>query len=284
MKRFGMILLACSLLASSMESCKQVTPKEEGFKISNSGDYRGVDSLPLLTGINFYMPGMSYIVTMPTVMQHVVWSETSEGNKEDESIIINCMGGSGFKVDVGLNYRISQGKASKVYLKYKSDNLETITSTYLRNIVRGSMQDISGHLTVDSVLNNLPAFEQAVRASLITKFTKEGFSMEGFNILAMPKPVDPNLANAINAKIIAKQESETAKQQLQITIAEANKKIEAANGESKSMLITSQAEAEANKLRESTLSDNLIKQQWISKWDGKLPIYGVAPTMFKEVK
>lgn len=278
-----LIKLSSAILLLS--ACTQITPTEEGFKISNSGDYRGIDSLPLLTGVNFYMPGVSYIVTMPTTMQHVVWSESKEEGKDvDQSIVINCMGGSGFKVDVGLNYRISSGKASRVYLKYKSSDLDKITDTYLRNIVRGSMQDISGHITVDSILNNLPAFENGVRISLTTKFLKEGFSMEGFNILAMPKPVDPNLANAINQKIIAKQNSETAKQQLQITIAEANKKVAAARGDSLSAVITAGGEATANKLKQATLTEFLLRQQMLSVWDGKLPVYGAIPTMFKDVK
>lgn len=281
MKKLFIITIAVLFITS----CKQVTPQEEGFKISNSGDYRGIDSLPVLTGVNWYMPGFSYIVKLPTTMQHVVWSETaSEGNNVDESIIINCMGGSGFKVDVGLNYRIMPGKGSKVYLKYKSDDLESITNTYLRNIVRGSMQDISGHITVDSILNNLPNYEQSVRTSLTNKFAKEGFILEGYNILSMPKPVDPNLATAINNKIIAKQNSETAKQQLQITIAEANKKVAAARGDSLSAVITAGGEATANKLKQATLTELLLRQQMLNTWDGKLPVYGAIPTMFKDVK
>ncbi len=282
MRKLALVAGICILLASS---CTRVTPTEEGFKISNSGDYRGIDSLPLLTGVNWYMPGFSYIVTLPTIMQHVVWSEAkNEGSEPDQEIVINCMGGSGFKVDVGLNYRIAPGKASKIYLKYKSDDLSTITNTYLRNIVRGAMQDISGHITVDSILNNLPAYEASVRSRLVDKFLKEGFLMDGYNILSMPRPVDPNLATAINQKIIAKQNSETAKQQLQITIAEANKKIAEAKGDSASLVTNAAGEAKANQLRQATLTENLLRQQMLDKWDGKLPVYGTIPTMFKDVK
>ena len=280
-----LLFISMALLALLTTSCKRVTPTEEGFKISNSGDYRGVDSLPLLTGWNWYMPGASYIVTLPATMQHVVWSESKEEGKEvDQSITINCMGGSGFRVDVGLNYRITPGKSSKIYLKYKSDDLENITDTYLRNIVRGSMQDVSGHITVDSILNNLPMYEQTVRQSLIDKFKKEGFIMEGFNILAMPKPVDPNLATAINQKIIAKQNAETAIQQLQITRAEANKQVASAKGDSAALVTTAAGEAKANQLRQASLTENILRQQMLDKWDGKLPVYGAIPTMFKDVR
>ncbi len=181
MKQFKYLVLGITMLF--MSSCMTlITPQEEGFKVSNSGDYRGVDSLPLLTGYNAYMPGFTYLVSMPTTMQHVVWTESkTEGSDENQEIVINCMGGSGFKVDAGLNFRIEPGKAFKIYKKYKTDDLDKIADTYLRNIVRGTMQDISGYMTVDSMLNTLPAYENNVRAVLTTRFSKEGFILDNFN-------------------------------------------------------------------------------------------------------
>lgn len=221
------------IIAFTNTSCTRINPTEAGFKINNSGDYRGIDSLPLLTGWQWFMPTKTYIVTIPTAMQHVVWSEgQQEGSNPGEQIVINCMGGSGFNVDIGVNYRVMPDKASKIYLKYKMDDLNQITQTFLRNIVRGSMQDISGHMTVDSMLNNLPSYEQSVRDDLTKRFLREGFILDGFNILAMPRPVDPLLAKAINQKIIAKQNAETSKQQLEQSIAEANKKVATARGDS----------------------------------------------------
>jgi hypothetical protein len=31
-------------------------------------------------------------------------------------------------------------------------------------------------------------------------------------------------------------------------------------------------------------SDKGLKQQWIDKWDGKLPVYGSLPTLFKGIE
>src|ERR1700733_12400360 len=129
--------------------CNRVNPTEVGFKISNSGDYRGIDSLPVITGWNFVMPFFSYVVKLPTTQQHVVWSSSlEEGTPSNEEITVSCLGGAGFKMDVGMNYRVDPNKASRIYLKYRTDNLDRITSTYLRNVVRGAMQDLSGTMTV----------------------------------------------------------------------------------------------------------------------------------------
>lgn len=270
MKKVLMLLVAVMAFAS----CTRITPTEVGFKINNSGDYRGIDSLPLLTGWQWYTPGFSYVVTLPTTQQHVVWSEgADEGSKPNEHITVACLGGAGFKVDVGLNYRVQPNKASKIYLKYKTDNLESITQTYLRNVVRGSMQDVSGLITVDSILNNLPGYEAEVRARVSKKFETEGFIVDNFSILKQPTPTDANLAAAIAAKIKAKQDAETSKMQLQSSIAESNKRIAEARGDSASRVINALAEAKEitvkqEALRQSPQYIELVKAQ---KWNGVLP-------------
>lgn len=268
MKKQGILIGVALLIVFAIFSGTNVSPTEEGFKISNSGDYRGIDSLPLITGFNWRIPFFTSIIKIPTTMQHVVWSETAtEGSTVDQAIVINCMGGSGFKVDVGLNYRVWAGKGSKVYLKYKTDDLSQITDTYLRNIVRGAMQDVSGHITVDSMLNNLPAYESSVRLSLFAKFKSEGFSLEGFNIISQPKPVDPLLAAAINKKIIAKQDAETAKMQLQITIANNNKRIADAKADSITVVARAGGDAKAYELQQRNLTPMIIEKMRIEAWE-----------------
>ena len=277
---------ALSLMLSTTSCVTRISPTEAGFTINNSGDYRGIDSLPLLTGWQFYTPGFTYVVTLPTTQQHVVWSEDEgEGSKPNEHITVACQGGAGFKIDVGLNYRVNPSKASKIYLKYRTDDLESITQTYLRNVVRGSMQDVSGTLTVDSVLNNLPAFEQAIRTKITDRFEKEGFMLDNFSILKQPTPTDANLQAAINAKIKAKQDAETTKMQLQQSIAQANKDIAKAKGDSAVAVIRAQGEAEAVKKIQQVLSPTYVEYIKASRWNGVQPsVVGGGSGMILQLK
>lgn len=273
MKKFTILSLVALISASIyLQGCTRVGPTEAGFAISNSGSYRGIDSLPLVTGWQFYLPFSTQIITIPTTQQHVVWSKGgNEGKETEQQINVSCMGGAGFGIDVGLNYRVDPTKASKIYLKYRTDDLEKITDTYLRNIVRGAMQDISGHLTVDSVLNNLPGFEHAIAANLTKKLAPEGFMVDNFSIINKPVPSDPQLAGAINNKIKAKQDAETSKMQLQISIAEANKRVAEARGDSASAVIKASGQAEAIKKLQSQLTPEYVEYTKIQKWDGALP-------------
>jgi regulator of protease activity HflC (stomatin/prohibitin superfamily) len=279
--------IAFLFLLTMVIGCHRVSPTEVGFKINNSGDYRGVDSLPVITGYNFVMPGFAYIVKIPTTQQHVVWNEEGgEGAAQGQQITISCQGGAGFKMDVGFNYRVDPNKASKIYLKYRTDDLDRITSTYLRNVVRGTMQDLSGTMTVDSILNNLPYYEHAVAQALTDRLAKEGFIVDNFNITKQPMPSDSNLAASINAKIKAKQDAETSKMQLQQSVAEANKRVAEARGDSASKVINALADAEVIKVKTATLNNSpqyieLIKAE---KWDGKLPTYTGGGTALFNIK
>ncbi len=257
-------------------SCHRIAPTEVGFRISNSGDYRGIDSLPTVHGYVFTWPFVQYIVTLPTTQNHVVWSEApAEGEAPGQQITVACLGGASFNMDIGFNYRVDPFKASKIYLKYKTDDLKRITATYLRNVVRGAMQDLSGTMTVDSILNNLPFYEHTVAENLKEKLAPEGFIVDNFNITHAPTPTDANLAKAISDKIAAKQAAETSKTQLQQSIAESNKKIATARGDSAAKVINALADAEVIKVKTQSLSASpqyieLIKAE---SWDGHLPTY-----------
>jgi len=53
--------------------------------------------------------------------------------------------------------------------------------------------------------------------------------------------------------------------------ADAQKKIADAIGKAESLIIVARAEAEANRVRQASLTRNLLMQQWIEKWNGTQP-------------
>ena len=266
------VMALCMLFVMFLASCTQVDSTEAGFVIKKSGSYRGIDSLPLVTGINWYFPPLESIITIPTTQNHIVWSEgADEGSSPNQQMVVPCLGGAGFKIDVGFNYQVNANKASKIYLKYRTANLQNITDTYLRNVVRGSMNEVSSTLTVDSVLNNVSAFEGACRERIRKTLEPEGFIVNNFYFIHAPVPSDPNLAASINAKIKAKQDASTSISQLQISIAEANKEVAKARGDSTVKVMNAQAESEAVKKIQTVLSQTYVDYIKAQRWNGKLP-------------
>ncbi len=237
----------------------RVAPTDIGYKISNSGDYRGIDSLPTAKGWVFYMPGASSIIKLDGTMQHVVWSkDKTEGSDENQQVTIACKGGAGFDIDVSINYRINPIRGDKVYLKYKTTDLEKISGTYLRSIVRGSMQDVSGIISVDSILNNLPRYEHTVQDTIAKRFAREGFLLDNFNILKQPDCTDHAIEQSIKNKLLAKANAETTQTELAKSTAEAKKKIATAKGDSASRVIAAAGEAEAVKKIQTVLTPTYV--------------------------
>lgn len=270
-------IIAFLFMCVILSTCTLVHPTEAGFKISKAGSYRGVENLPLVTGYNFYLPWATEIKTIPTTMQHVVWADgKEEGDKTDQAVSISCMGGAGFRVDVGLNYHVNASMAPRIYLKWKETDLEDITSKYIRNVTRGAMQDISGTITVDSVLNNLPGFEHAVRIALSDTLAAQGFIVDNFSILKQPEPTDDGLKKSIAAKITARQNAERVRMELQSSEAEANKKIATARGDSASYVIEQAGKAEGIRVMQAQLTPTYVEYvKWSNAGDNvpRVPQY-----------
>jgi membrane protease subunit (stomatin/prohibitin family) len=121
------------------------------------------------------------------------------------------------------------------------------------------------------MLSNLPLYEQTVRQDLDVKFKKEGFILDGFNIISLPRPVDNQLASAINNKIIAKQNAETSKQQLEISVNEALKKAANARGDSAESVIRAAGEALAIQKLQMQVTPLYIDYIRAQSWNGVYP-------------
>jgi hypothetical protein len=64
---------------------------------------------------------------------------------------------------------------------------------------------------------------------------------------------------------------------------EVENQLKTAEASAKIKVVDAQADADANRIRQQTLTPMLIQQQFIDKWDGKTPLYGSAPTLFKNL-
>lgn len=271
----GLIVFLLSMVLFS--TCTLVGPKEAGFKVRKGGNYRGVSNIPLVTGYNFYVPGVETIEKVPTTMYHIVWSDDKqEGDAIDQSITIFCNGGAGFHVNVGLNVSVIPTEAPRMWIRWGTLDVDAIMKTYIRNIVRGNMQRVSSTMSVDSILNNFSTLEAACSDVVRDSLRVYGFNMNGFNILSKPVASNPDLEKAIDAKIVAKQLAEKTVMELQTNIAESNKKVATARGDSASAVIEALGKAEAIKALQAQLSPTYVEYiKWLNAGDAvpRVPQY-----------
>ncbi len=265
------LLLLLSVFTIVISSCTRIGVGNVGLKVNQSGDDRGVNAMKYVTGWVFYNPFASDVVEFPTYMQHVEYDEFK----------INANGGSQFDIKPYINYVVNASKADSIYMEFKTTDLEEISTKYIRNAVYQSFTDITGKYTPDALLKNREAYEKAIFDNLQKHLLTKGFILQQVTSNLAPPAT---LVAAIDAKNKSEQDAQAIQLQVAQSIAQANKDIAKARGDSASMVISAAGEAKANQLRQATLTENLLRQQMLEKWDGALPVYGQIPTMFKDVK
>ena len=254
-------------------SCERIDAGHVGVKVNLYGSQKGVDGITEVTGMVFYNPLTSKIYEFPTFVQHKEYTQ-------EESFTINSKDGSEFQVSPIVNYQVISDKVPFIFAKYRR-NLGQIENGFLKTAVYDAFRIATNGYTADSLISNREGFELKVRSILEKQLNEEGFMIQQFTSnLEYPK----TFVDAINAKNNAVQQA--LKAQNDVKTAEANAKIKVANaeGNAKALITKAKAESEAYRLKQQTLTTLLIQQQFIEKWDGKLPVYGEVPQLFKGIQ
>src|SRR5271170_4861926 len=250
-----------------------------GVEINLAGSQRGASEIPVRTGWVVYSPLRTQIIEFPTYVQTVKWTrDTAEGHPINEEMGFNSKEGMEILVDVSLSYAIDPIKAPDFYVKYRLSDLELFTHGILRDIVRNSLNEVASTYVVEDIYGEKKAdFLGKVESQIQEKVSNVGVGIQQFGFIGAPR-VPAVIATAITAKAQAIQESERAKNELFTTQAEAAKKIAEAEGDAKSAVTRAQGEADANRIRQTSITPQLLElrrlenqRAYVDKWNGQLP-------------
>jgi regulator of protease activity HflC (stomatin/prohibitin superfamily) len=264
MKKILVIVGVVLLFLTMFNSCDVINAGHVGVKVDMYGSGKGVQNVTACTGWVFYNPITTKVYEFPTYIQHKEYKKTEDG---DNSFTVNTKDGSEFRVSPILNYSVNPDKAPSIFAKYRR-TLPELEEGFLKTAIYDAFRLATNNYTAEELISNRAAFEVKVRGLLESQITKEGFIVNQFTSnLEYPK----SFKNAINAKNNAVQAALTAENQVKTAEAQAKIKVAKAEGDAQALLTNARAEAESNKLRQSTLTPMLLQQQWIEKWSGNLP-------------
>jgi regulator of protease activity HflC (stomatin/prohibitin superfamily) len=254
-KQFLLLVFALATLAS----CTRIDAGHEGILIKQYGSGKGVQDVSLVTGRVWYNPFTEDVEQYATFVQTVDY----------EAFGVNAKDGSSFTVDPTLSFNIVTGNSPRIFTKYRK-NLEEVSNTTILNYVKDAFRLQMNKYTTDEIVSNREKFETDVQKTLSEVLDKEGFKLEQLTSgLGYPKTI----VDAVNAKNKAVQDAMKVENELRLVEAQAKK-----------MIVQAEAEKRANELKQQSLTPMLIQQQFIEKWDGRTPLYGSAPTFFKNVQ
>jgi len=273
------VLIAFWVVASFLLRATRIEAGYTGIEVNLAGSQRGASEIPIRTGWVFYSPITTQVIEFPTFVQTVKWTrDVNEGHPLNEEMGFNSKEGMEIFADVSLSYAIDPKHVPDFYVKYRVNDLDLFTHGILRDIVRNSLNEVASTYVVEDIYGEKKTeFLRKVEQQIQDKVTNVGVGVQQFGFIGAPR-VPAVIAQAITAKAQAIQEAERAKNELATTQAEAAKKIAEAEGDAKSAVTRAQGEADANRIRQSSLTPQLLElrrlenqRAYIDKWNGQLP-------------
>ena len=248
-------ILAVIALGISLAACDNVPAGNVGVKVKRYGDERGVNVETLTPGR--YMSAINTDVFLfPTFTQSRTW----EGN---ESFTFQTGKGMAVTTAVGVSYYIKPDNAPKVFQKYRR-GVDEITDVYLRAMIRDALNNAGAKIEAEDAYGPGREKLQSDVQMVVAKAAAEvGIEVEKIYFVGKME-LPPEVITSINNKIKAAQDADKKETELRGAEADAAKAIAQARGD-----------AEATRIKGEALRSNpqVLQQQLIEKWDGKLPVY-----------
>lgn len=286
--RLARVVVAILCVGLAVGCAKTVPPGHVGVQVDYYGGNRGVKDIPIVSGVVWYNPWTTDILQYPTYVQSVVWSASvDEGKKVNEEITFTNRDQMQISVDVSLSYHLHQSEVPQFYVKFRSDELNTFTHGFMRNVARDAFDSVAGRYGMDQIMGDNNTFLTEVRKRLQAEVASVGVVIDQFGIIGAPRPPQA-VREAINAKAKATQDAIRVENELRMATAEAQKRVAQAEGESRATVQRAEGEAKANALLASSLTATIIEWQRLqiqqhqtAKWNGVLPTVtsGVTPML-----
>lgn len=223
-----------------------------------------IDEVTVQNGANWKIPFIQSIKKVNNKQQDIVfegqiWSETSERTAL-------------YYDGVTVTYQINPEKSAWIYANVSNYEDNLVTQSLVASAVKTSSKSL---MPVDATNRGIiePLAQQNVQKALDEKY--------GENVILINKVViaEADFEESYNEAVAQKQTAqlEYEKQQIEnqraIETAEADAQVKTtqAQGEADAAVIRAQGEADANALLNDSLTDKIIKQRYLEKWDGALP-------------
>lgn len=238
-----------------------------GIKVNLTGDNRGVSQYEYKTGWVVYNSWFAKLYEFPTYQQHIDY---------DEQTVIT-RGGFSATIKPSFNYSLKSGDVGDMFQNLRI-GVKEVEQQWLHTAIVGTVNDVANKWPVDSIFNNREQFENAIVVEA-NKRTQRWFIISQLRTNIVPPPA---LAEAITNKTKAFQDVQVAENQKLVAIAEMQRKIAVARGDSAKLVIegaasadrmrlVAQGEADAIRLRQAQLTPEYLEWFKISTWNGILP-------------
>ncbi|MFB6465612.1 prohibitin family protein [Cytobacillus sp. Hz8] len=201
-------------------------------------------------GQGWHLVGLFDKVTVyPVRMQTVNYRDIQVATSDGKNVTI----------DFAYNYSIQPDKVVEVFNKFGPVEVQEIEDSYLKTrLWDASRKGIAKYSVIDTYGEKSAEAAVKVQQLFADDIKNLGFTVDNLT-LGVPKP-DKSTQAAIDKRVEAAQELERKQIELKIAKAEAEK-----------LRIEAEGQAKYNDIIKKSISNEVIQNKWIEKWDGKMP-------------
>ncbi|MBR1810808.1 MAG: prohibitin family protein [Clostridia bacterium] len=159
---------------------------------------------------------------------------------------------------LAINYRVDTAKSNSIYKNIGADYESVLVVPAVNEVLKA----ITATYTAEESVTNRALISDGLVDGLNEKLNNIGLYITDVNI------IDFDFSDAF---ITAIEEKQVAQQKLLKAETEKQTAIKNAEADAESMKIRAEAEAEANRIISQSLTDQVIENKKIEKWNGELP-------------
>lgn len=248
------LLAIIPLLAALVMSCVTfVSANTVGVKYSA---FSGTSKETLNEGLHF-----------KTSFDKIYEIDTTVQERSVKDVMVQTNDAQFLTMNINVKYQVTTKDAFKVYKGYKT--LDILNKNIIANYAQQALSEVCTQYNIIDILGDKR--NEVIQKS--SELLKEKYANEGVTFKSLTvKDMDAGneIEKAIKDEAVAKKEVETAEQKKQ-----------KAQKEAETKLIEAQGEAEANAAKSTQLTDQILKEKIIEKWNGELSkVGGSNGTMF----
>lgn len=241
-KKIPMVFLGLLGLLLMIPGCfTTIATGEVGIKTT----WGKITNTNLKEGIQFKYPWQD-VIKMNIKVQKYENEKSLETSTKDMQVVQSVI--------VSVNYQLNEDKVTDMYRQVG----ENYSSVILEPAIQESIKSSISQYNASELVTKRNEVSDQILEMLLKKVEDYGVKIISVSIKNFDFSTEYN--ESIERKTIAEQNALTAEQELKTSEANAKKKI-----------IEAQAEAEANEIKNKTITEEILIQEFIDKWDGELP-------------
>ena len=256
------IIIGIAVIAGGAYTAMSLTSVDQGEVGVVWSAKNGVQEKTLGPGIHFVGP-FDRVEDFPVSQQQLVLSNNAadfnEKKLEKDTHVDAPADGGMVKMNMTVNYNFIPEKATSVYEKFNGMDGNQIVESKVKNSILAYIKEVTPQFSVMDIYSDKRAeVGQAITEYLNTKLGEE-YGMEVSSALIIDVQLDEELQAKVQAKEQAKQDAEKAELDKQTAIAQGEADKAKAEADKAVTITNAEAEAEANRIKAASITDELIK-------------------------